>query len=61
MTNTNGAYVVAWDFSNGKDHDVLIVGEKKNGAMNIINAFQGQEARDIYERLSTRKKVEEKV
>lgn len=61
MSYTNGAYIVAWDFSNGKDNDVLIVGEQKNGTMNIINAVQGQEARDIYEKLSTRKKVEEKV
>ena len=53
MTNTNGAYIVAWDFSHGEDVDVLIVGEKKNGVMNIVNAFQGQEARDIYEKLST--------
>ena len=30
---TNGAVIVSWDFSNGKD------------------AFQGQEARDIYEKL----------
>ena len=64
MTNTTGSYIVAWDFSrgeDGKDHCVLIVGEKTDGTMNIVNAFQDQEARDIYERLSTRKKVEEKV
>lgn len=61
MTNTNGAYIVSWDFSNGKDNDVLIVGQQKNDTMNIVNAFQGQEARDIYEKLSTVKKVEEKA
>lgn len=61
MSYTNGAYIVSWDFSHGKDNNVLIVGEQKNGTMNIVNAFQGQDARDIYERLSTRKKVEEKV
>jgi hypothetical protein len=59
MTNTNGAYIVSWDFSHGEDVDVLIVGEQKNGVMNIINAFQGKEARDIYEKLSTVKKAEE--
>lgn len=59
MTNTTGSYIVAWDFSHGedgKDHCVLIVGEQKKGVMNIVNAFQGKEARDIYERLSTIKK-----
>lgn len=61
MTYTNGAYIVSWDFSHGKDNDILIVGEQKNDTMNIINAVQGQEARDIYEKLSTVKKVEEKV
>ena len=61
MNNTSGSYIVAWDFSNGEDYDVLLVGERKNGVMNIVNAFQGQEARDIYEKLSTGKKVEEKV
>lgn len=61
MSNTNGSYIVAWDFSNGEDNDVLIIGSQHRGAMDIVNAFQGQEARDIYERLSTRKKVEEKV
>lgn len=60
MCNTNGAFIVSWDFSHSKDVDVLIVGEQKNGTMNIVNAFQGQEARDIYEKLSTVKKAEEK-
>lgn len=61
MNSTNGSYIVAWDFTNGADVDVLIVGQQKNGTMNIINAFQGQEARDIYNKLSTVKKVEEKA
>ena len=58
MTNTSGSYIVAWDFSNGKDDDVLIVGSQHRGVMDIINAFQGREARDIYEKLSTVKKKE---
>ena len=61
MTNTNSAYIVSWDFSHGKDVGVLIVGKQENGVMKIVNAFQGQEAHDIYEKLSTVKKVEEKV
>lgn len=59
MTKTTGSYIVAWDFSRGEDGEdrcVLIVGEKTDGTMNIVNAFQDQEARDIYERLSTVKK-----
>jgi hypothetical protein len=60
MTNTNGAYIVSWDFSH-EDVGVLIVGKQEKGKMYIVNAFQGQEAHDIYEKLSTVKKVEEKV
>ena len=61
MTNTNGAYIVSWDFSHGKDVGVLIVGHQHDGKMDIVNAFQGDEAYDIYKKLSTVKKAEEKV
>lgn len=54
MTNTNGSYIVAWDFSK-EDTGVLIVGSQTKGRMDIVNAFQGQEALDIYEKLSKRK------
>ena len=64
MTNSTGAYIVAWDFSrgeDGKDHCVLVVGQKNKGVMKIVNAFEGEEAHDIYKKLSAVKKVEEKV
>lgn len=35
---------------------MLIVGRQKNGEVTIINAFQGKEAFDIYEKLITVKK-----
>ena len=50
-----GSVIVSWDFSHGRDADVLIVGEQKNGKIDIINAFQGGEARDLYLRLTTKK------
>lgn len=56
MAKNSGAFIVSWDFSNDKDHDILLVGQQEKGKMNIINAFQGKEARDIYEKLSTVKK-----
>ena len=56
MTNTTGAYIVSWDFSRGEDVGVLIVGKQNGKKIDIINAFQGKEAHDIYERLSTVKK-----
>lgn len=57
MNETNGAYVVSWDFSHGEDKDIVIVGKRENGKLIITNAFQGKEARDIYEKLSTVKGV----
>lgn len=49
--------LVGVDFSNGPDADVLIVGRKKEGeAIDVVNAFQGQEARDLYAKLITQKK-----
>ena len=52
--NESGSVVVSWDFSKGKDVGVLLVGKKAPGKdVEIINAFQGQEAVDIYKKLTT--------
>ena len=48
---TNGTVIVSWDFSHGKDADILLVGKQNKGVVDIINAFQGQDAREIYEKL----------
>lgn len=49
--------VVSVDFSNKNDTGVMIVGRKRmNQSMEIINAFQGDEARELYEKLITTKK-----
>lgn len=54
MNETHGAFIVSWDFSNGEDKSVLIVGKMiKVGEVKVVNAFQGQEAIDIYKKLST--------
>lgn len=47
----NESLIVGVDFSEGSDEGVLIVGRQKNGEVTIINAFQGKEAFDIYEKL----------
>lgn len=51
--------IVSWDFSHGKDVGVLIVGKKKNGQIDIINAYQGEEAYEIYRRLTVQKKSQQ--
>ena len=54
--NTTGAYIVSWDFSHGEDTDILIVGSQHKGVVDIVNAFQGKEARDIYNKLTAVRK-----
>ena len=51
--------LVSVDFSNRYGTGVLIVGRKRmNQSVEIINAFQGDEARELYEKLITKKKKE---
>lgn len=51
--------IIGVDFSkgaDGKDNQILIVGRKTIGrAVDIINAFQGEEAVELYNRLVTKK------
>lgn len=38
------------------DHGILVVGKKRlNESVEIINAFEGKEANDIYKKLITKK------
>lgn len=49
--------IISIDTTNGKDNTVLIVGRKRpTQEMEIVNAFQGEEALELYSRLSTVKK-----
>lgn len=55
---TVGSLIVSWDFSRGEDVGVLLVGEKKiDQQVNIVNAFQGKEAHEIYKLLVTKPEV----
>ena len=56
MQNISDTILVSVDFTHGKDIGVLIVGRKRpNESVEIINAFQGDEARELYEKLITKK------
>ena len=56
MAGTTDIILVSYDFTHGKDQSVLIVGRKTPGqAVDIINAFQGEEAEELYKRLTTKK------
>ena len=51
--------LVSVDFLNKDGTGVLIVGRKRmNQSVDLINAFQGDEARELYEKLVTKKKKE---
>ena len=57
----NECLLVSVDFAQGEDTGVLIVGRQKNGKVDIVNVFQGQEAIDIYKKLITVNKVKKEV
>ena len=46
--------LISIDFSQDKDNTVMVVGRKPVGKpVDIINAFQGEEAIDIWKKLTT--------
>ena len=54
MIPTTDSLIIGFDFSHGEDVGVLIVGRKKiSQSIEIINAFQGKEAEEIYKKLTT--------
>lgn len=56
MAGLTDTILVSYDYTNGKDNSVLIVGRKTPGqVVDIINAFQGEEAEELYKRLVTKK------
>lgn len=47
--------LVAYDNTNGVDKSVLVVGKKNPGqAVDIINAFQGKEADELWQKLTVK-------
>ena len=59
MKHLTDSLLVAIDFTNGTDNTVLCVGRKRpNQSIEIINAFAGDEARELWEKLITKKEKE---
>lgn len=48
--------IVSWDLSRGKDESILLVGKQVDGRVEIVNAFQGEEAYELYRKLTVQKK-----
>ena len=58
MDNSNGSFVIGYDFSKGEGHvrDTLVVMQwDRNNKAKVINAFYDEEAHDIYNRLTAKK------
>lgn len=47
--------MVGFDLSHGEDNQICIVGKKDNNGktITIVNAFEGQKARDLFNLLTT--------
>ena len=50
-----GNLIIGYDFTNGEDKSVMIVGTQKDDKLSIVNAFQGPDAEALYEMLTERK------
>ena len=55
------SFVVSFSFNmDDPDKSVCLVGEKRmNQSMEIVNAFQGSDADDIFRKLTTKKATDE--
>ena len=59
--NVSEGFIVSVDIRNNGDNAILIVGVKKKQKVEIVNAFSGQEAIDLYHKLTTPVVKEEKA
>lgn len=49
----NGAFLVGYDFTNGKDKGVLAVGAREwNNSTTIVKVFGGEEAYELFKKLT---------
>lgn len=56
MKSTNDSVIIGFDYLEDKDNAVLIVGKKRPAEpIKIINSFHGEEAKELWEKLTTKK------
>lgn len=54
----SGCFLVSYDFTNGKDKSIMLVAQKDTkGETTVINGFQGEEAEELFAKLTTTDKV----
>lgn len=50
--------IIGYDVSHTSDNKVLVVGKRgPKGSIEIVNAFQGDEAEELYNNLITKKEI----
>lgn len=54
MKEKSDVLLVSFDHTHG-DIPVLVVGRKDKGGLDIINAFKGEEAKELYQKLTAKK------
>ena len=54
--HTTTSLIIGYDISHTSDNKVLVVGKRgPSGSVEIVNAFQGDEAEELYNKLITKK------
>ena len=54
--HTTTSLIIGYDISHTSDNKVLVIGKRgPSGSVEIVNAFQGDEAEELYNKLVTKK------
>lgn len=53
--HTTTSLIIGYDISHTSDNKVLVIGKRgPSGSVEIVNAFQGDEAEELYNKLITK-------
>lgn len=56
--HTTTSLIIGYDISHTSDNKILVVGKRgPKGSIEIVNAFQGDEAEELYNNLITKKEI----
>lgn len=56
--HTTTSLIIGYDVSHTSDNKVLVIGKRgPSGSVEIVNAFQGDEAEELYNNLITKKEI----
>lgn len=56
--HTTTSLIIGYDISHTSDNKVLVIGKRgPSGSIEIVNAFQGDEAEELYNNLITKKEI----